>query len=51
MIIHLICMFLLGGIFGCCICAMLIITNSENMLTDKDLDEMYEYYKKEYGDK
>ena len=50
MIITHICMFLLGFVLACCLCAIFILTVTDTAPTDKELDDMYEYFKKEYGD-
>ena len=50
MIVTLVCMFLLGFVLACCLCAVFILTVSDTAPTDKELDEMYEYFIKEYGE-
>ncbi len=50
MIITHICMFLLGFVLACCLCAIFILTVADTAPTDKELDDMYEYFKKEYGE-
>ena len=47
--IALICMFLLGFILAICLCALFIISLTDTP-TDAEINEMYEYYKREYGE-
>jgi hypothetical protein len=44
-------MFLLGFVLACSLCAVFILTVSDTAPTDKELEDMYEYFKKEYGEK
>ena len=50
MIITHICMFLAGFVLACCLCALFILTVTDTDPTDAEIEEMYEYFKKEYGE-
>ena len=45
-----IAMFLLGFILAVCLCALFIISMTDTP-TDAEIKDMYEYFKKEYGEK
>lgn len=45
----LIAMFLLGFILAICLCAMFIMSMTDAP-TDAEIQDMYDYFKQEYGD-
>ena len=47
--IGLIALFVLGFIFAICLCAIFIISLTDTP-TDEEMNDMYEYFKKEYGE-
>ena len=50
-IISVICMLLLCAILACCLYAMHMLTKPDNLLSDKEFEEMCEYFKKENNEK
>lgn len=53
MIVQLIAMFILGALFMACVMCIIIVYlagHMEDEHTGSDIDDMYEYYIKEYGE-